>query len=242
MAEPGGLYADLRASPGGEELKFIRQVLAIVQKDLAAELRTKENLSAMIVFSLLVLVIFNFAFELQGLDITVVGSGVLWTAFTFSGILGLGRSFAAEKDKGSLEGVMLSPVDRGAVFLGKMISNFLFITVMEAVTLPLFALLNNAAIPWWPLVPYVVLGTIGFAAMGTLLSAVASSTKMREVMLPILLFPVTVPLLMAAVKLTGGALQARAFSEVSNWFSILIAYDAIFLVVSFWVFEYVVEE
>ena len=223
-------------------MKFIRQVRAIVQKDLAAELRTKENLSAMIVFSLLVLVIFNFAFELQGLDITVVGSGVLWTAFTFSGILGLGRSFAAEKDKGSLEGVLLSPVDRGAVFLGKAISNFLFITVMEAVTLPLFALLNNAAIPWWPLVPYIVLGTIGFAAMGTLLSAIAASTKMREVMLPILLFPVTVPLLMAAVKLTGGALQARDFSEVTNWFSILVAYDAIFLVVSFWVFEYVVEE
>jgi heme exporter protein B len=223
-------------------LRFLRQILAIVQKDIAAELRTKESLSAMIVFSLLVLVIFNFAFELQGLDITVLGSGVLWTAFTFSGILGLGRSFAAEKDKGSLEGVLLSPVDRGAVFLGKAISNFLFISVMEAVTLPLFAVLNNAAIPWFPLVPYVILGTIGFAAMGTLLSAVAASTKMREVMLPILLFPVTVPLLMAAVKLTGGALQARDFSEVTNWLSILIAYDAIFVVVAFWVFEYVVEE
>ncbi len=223
-------------------MRFLRQILAIVQKDLAAELRTKESLSAMIVFSLLVLVIFNFAFELQGLDITVLGSGVLWTAFTFSGILGLGRSFAAEKDKGSLEGVLLSPVDRGAVFLGKAISNFLFITVMEAVTLPLFAVLNNAAIPWFPLVPYVILGTIGFAAMGTLLSAVAASTKMREVMLPILLFPVTVPLLMAAVKLTGGALQGRDFSEVTNWLSILIAYDAIFVVVAFWVFEYVVEE
>jgi heme exporter protein B len=192
-------------------MKFFCQVLAIIQKDLAAELRTKENLSAMIVFSLLVLVIFNFAFELQGLDITVLGSGVLWVAFTFSGILGLGRSFAAEKDKGSLEGVLLSPVDRGAVFLGKATSNFVFITVMEAVTLPLFALLNNVALPWWPLVPYVMLGTLGFAAMGTLLSAVAASTKMREVMLPILLFPVSIPLLMAVVKLTGGIASARLF-------------------------------
>ncbi len=223
-------------------MKFLRQVLAIVQKDLAAELRTKENLSAMVVFALLVLVIFNFAFELQGVDITVLGSGVLWVAFTFSGILGLGRSFAAEKDKGSLEGVLLSPVDRGAVFLGKATSNFLFITVMEAVTLPLFALLNNVGMPWFPLIPYILLGTLGFAAMGTLLSAVAASTKMREVMLPILLFPVSIPLLMAAVKLTGGALQARAFADVSNWFNILIVYDVIFLVVAFWVFEYVVEE
>ena len=223
-------------------MRFLRQVLAIIQKDLAVELRTKENLSAMVVFSLIVLVIFNFAFELQGVDITVLGSGVLWVAFTFSGILGLGRSFAAEKDKGSIEGVLLSPVDRGAVFLGKMTSNLIFISVMQAVTLPLFALLNNAPLPWWPLIPYVVLGTIGFAAMGTLLSAVAASTKMREVMLPILLFPVSIPLLMASVKLTSGALQGREFADLSNWFSILIAYDAIFAVVSFWVFEYVVEE
>ena len=223
-------------------MRFLRQVFAIVQKDLTAEYRTKENLSAMIVFALLVLVIFNFAFELQGLDIKVMGSGILWVAFTFSGILGLGRSFAAEKDKGSMEGVLLSPVDRGAIFLGKAFSNWIFISIMEVVALPLFAILNNAPIPWWPIIPYIVLGTIGFAGMGTLLSAVASSTKMREVMLPILLFPVTVPLLMAAVKLTGGALQMRDFSDVSIWFNILIAYDAIFMVVAFWVFEYVVEE
>lgn len=223
-------------------MRFFRQVAAIVQKDIAAELRTKENLSAMIVFALLVLVIFNFAFELQGVDITALGSGVLWVAFTFSGILGLGRSFAAEKDKGSLEGLLISPVDRGAIFLGKAISNWLFITIMEAVALPLFAVLNNAMIPWWPVIPYIVLGTVGFAGMGTLLGAIAASTKMREVMLPILLFPVAVPLLMAAVNLTRGAMQARAFSEVSNWFSILITYDVVFLVTAFLVFEYVVEE
>src|SRR5512141_2381806 len=223
-------------------MRFLRQVLAIIQKDLTAEYRTKENLSAMIVFALLVLVIFNFAFELQGLDITVMGAGVLWVAFTFSGILGLGRSFAAEKDKGSLEGLLLSPVDRGAVFLGKAISNLIFISVMEAVTLPLFALLNNVGLPWWPIIPFILLGTVGFAAMGTLLGAVAASTKMREVMLPILLFPVSIPLLMASVKLTSGALQAREFSEISNWFNILLTYDVVFVVVAFLVFEYVVEE
>ncbi len=223
-------------------LKFIRQVLAIIQKDIAAELRTKESLSAMIVFAFLVLVIFNFAFELQGVDITVLGAGVLWVAFTFSGILGLGRSFAAEKDKGSLEGLLLSPVDRGAIFLGKAISNLIFIAVMEAVTLPLFAILNNVPLPWWPIIPYILLGTIGFAAMGTLLGAVAASTRMREVMLPILLFPVSIPLLMAAVKLTSGAIQGREFSELSNWFSILVTYDVVFVVVAFLVFEYVVEE
>lgn len=223
-------------------MRFLRQVIAIVRKDLAAELRTKENLSAMIVFALIVLVIFNFAFELQGVDITVVGAGVLWVAFTFSGILGLGRSFAAERDKGSLDGVLLSPVDRGAIFLGKALGNFIFISAMQAVTLPLFAILNNLALPWFPLIPYVILGTLGFAAMGTLLAAIAASTKMREVMLPILLFPVAIPLLMAAVKLTGGALHARDFSELALWFNLLILYDVLFWVVAFWVFEYVVEE
>lgn len=223
-------------------MRFVRQVLAIVRKDLAMELRTKENLSAMIVFALIVLVIFNFAFELQAVDLRIVGPGVLWVAFTFSGILGLGRSFAAEKDKGSLEGMLLSPVDRGAIFLGKTISNFIFITTMQAVTLPLFAILNNIALPWFPLIPYIVLGTIGFAAVGTVLSAIAASTKMREVMLPILLFPVSIPLLMAAVKLTSGALQSLDFSQLAWWLNILVLYDVVFVVVAFWVFEYVVEE
>lgn len=223
-------------------MRFVRQMLAIVRKDLAMELRTKENLSAMIVFALIVLVIFNFAFELQVVDLRVVGPGVLWVAFTFSGILGLGRSFTAEKDKGSLEGMLLSPVDRGAIFLGKTISNFIFITAMQAVTLPLFAILNNIALPWFPLIPYIVLGTLGFAAVGTVLSAIAASTKMREVMLPILLFPVSIPLLMAAVKLTSGALQSLDFSQLAWWLNILVLYDVVFVVVAFWVFEYVVEE
>lgn len=223
-------------------MRFLRQMLAIVRKDLAMELRTKENLSAMIVFALIVLVIFNFAFELQVVDLRIVGPGVLWVAFTFSGILGLGRSFAAEKDKGSLEGMLLSPVDRGAIFLGKTISNFIFITTMQAVTLPLFAILNNIALPWFPLIPYIVLGTIGFAAVGTVLSAITASTKMREVMLPILLFPVSIPLLMAAVKLTSGALQSLDFAQLAWWLNILVLYDVVFVVVALWVFEYVVEE
>lgn len=223
-------------------MTFFRQVFAVVAKDVAAELRTKENLSAMVVFALLVLVIFNFAFELKGVDLATLGPGVLWVAFSFSGILGLGRSFAGEKDKGALDGMLLAPVDRGAIFLGKAIGNLLFITAMEAVTLPLYVILFNANFPWWPLVLYIFLGTCGFAAVGTLLSAVAASTRMREVMLPILLFPVIVPLLVAAVKLLSGTLESLPFDDYSNWFSLLVAFDVIFAVVSFLVFEYVVEE
>lgn len=223
-------------------MRFLRQVSAIIGKDIAAELRTKENLFAMVVFSTLVVIIFNFAFELQGVDMKIFGSGILWVAFTFSGILGLGRSFAAEKDKGSLEGLLLTPMDRGALFLGKAVSNFLFITVMEAITLPLLAVLNNVPLPWFPLVPYICLGTIGFSAVGTLLSGVAANTRLSDFMLPLLFVPVSIPLLMASVKLTSGAFQGVAFEDLTSWFTILVTYDIIFTVVAFLVFEYVVEE
>lgn len=221
---------------------FFRQLYAILAKEVAVEWRTKETLSAILVFSLLVLVIFNFAFDLQGVDIKVIGPGLLWVAICFSGILGLGRSFARERDKGSMEGMLLAPVDRGAIFLGKATANFLFILVMEAVTLPLFVILFNVPIEWFPLVGYILLGTVGFAAVGTLLAAIAASTRMREVMLPILLFPVLVPLLVAAVKITQGALQNLPVSDYQGWLNLLVAYDIIFLVVAFLVFEFVVEE
>lgn len=221
---------------------FFRQVAAIIAKDLAAELRTKENLSAMLVFSLLTLVIFNFAFDLKAVNMIDVGPGVLWVAITFSGILGLGRSFAAERDKGSLDGILLAPVDRGAILIGKATANLIFIVVMEAITLPLFVVLFNVTLDWLPVIGYLLMGTIGFAVVGTLLSAVAASTRMREVMLPVLLFPVLVPLFIAAVKTTSGAMAGQAFSEYSNMFNLLLAFDVIFVVVSFLVFEYVVEE
>jgi len=223
-------------------MTFFRQLYAILAKELQVEWRTKETLSAMLVFALLVLVIFNFAFDLQGVDIRVFGPGVLWVAFSFSGIIGLGRSFAGERDRGSLDGMLLAPVDRGAIFLGKTFANFLFILTMEIVTLPLFVILFNAPMQWFPLVGFILMGTAGFAAVGTLLSAIAASTRMRDVMLPVLLFPVLIPLLVASVKLTQGALQELPFSDYQGWFNLLLAYDVIFLVVAFLTFEFVVEE
>ncbi len=223
-------------------MTFFKQVAAIIAKDIAAELRTKENLSAMLVFSLLVLVIFNFAFQLKGVNMTDIGPGMLWVAFTFSGILGLGRSFAAEKDKGSLDGILLAPVDRGAILIGKATANFLFIVVMEAITLPLFIVLFNASLPLLPVLLNLLMGTIGFAVVGTLISGVSASTRMREVMLPVLLFPVLVPLFLAAVNMLSGVMGGQAFSDYSNWFNLLLAFDVIFIVVAYLVFEYVVEE
>jgi heme exporter protein B len=141
-----------------------------------------------------------------------------------------------------MDGMLLAPVDRGALFLGKAIANFLFILIMEAVTLPLLVILFNVPITWFPLIGYIILGTIGFAVVGTLLAAIAASTRMREVMLPVLLFPILAPLLVAVVKITQGAVQELPFSDYQGWFNLIVAYDVIFLVLAYLTFEFVIEE
>jgi heme exporter protein B len=221
---------------------FLRKVLAIVHKDIIAELRTKEMFSSMFVFALLVIVIFNFAFELRVANVKQVAPGVLWVAFTFAGMLGLNRSFILEKDKGCLEGLLLAPVDRSAIYFGKMLGNLIFMSVVEAIVLPIFWVLFNPPLFSPALVLVIVLGTLGFAGVGTLFSAIAVHTRAREVMLPILLFPIVVPLMIAAVKITGGLLDGQLLSEMRNWLNLLVGFDIIFLTVSYMTFDYVVEE
>ncbi len=217
-------------------------MLTIVQKDLAVELRTKEMLSSMFVFALLVIVIFNFAFELRVENVREVAPGVLWVTFTFAGMLGLNRSFVLEKDRGCLEGLLLCPVDRSAIYFGKMLGNVIFMTMVEAIILPIFSVLFNLSLFHPVLILIVVLGTVGFAVVGTLFSAMAVHTRAREVMLPVLLFPIVVPAMIAAVKATGGILGGQLFSEIAHWVRLLVAFDVIFLAISFMTFDYVVEE
>ena len=223
-------------------MSFLRKVLAIVQKDLAVELRTREMLSSMFVFALLVIVIFNFAFELRVENVRQVAPGVLWVTFTFAGMLGLNRSFVLEKDKGCLEGLLLCPVDRTAIYFGKMLGNVIFMTVVEAIILPIFSVLFNISLFHPILLLIVVLGTLGFAGVGTLFSSMAVHTRAREVMLPVLLFPVVVPAMIAAVKASGGILDGQAFSEIAHWVRLLTVFDVVFLAISFMTFDYVVEE
>lgn len=223
---------------------FLRKVWAIVRKDVITELRTKEMLSSMFVFALLVIVIFNFAFDPGMENIVEVAPGILWVAFTFAGVLGLNRSFILEKEKECMQGLLLAPIDRGAIYLGKMMGNVLFMFVVEAITLPFFAIFFNFSI--FHLLPQlaliIVLSTIGFASVGTVFSAMSVSTKTREVMLPILLFPIVVPVIIAAVKSTGEILDGKSLSDIAAWLKLLGAFDVIFLVVSFLTFEYVIEE
>jgi heme exporter protein B len=223
-------------------MSFLRQIAAIIRKDIIAELRTKEMFSSMFVFALLAVVVFNFAFELRVADAATIAPGVLWVSVTFAGMLGLNRSFVLEKDRGCLDGLLLAPLDRSAIYFGKMLGNFLFITVVEAIILPIFsALFNVNLIQAWILI-VLLLGTLGFSGVGTLFSAMAVHTRAREVLLPVLLFPVVVPALIAAVKLTAGLLDGQALADMANWMQLLVAFDVILIAVSYMTFDYVVED
>jgi heme exporter protein B len=221
---------------------FLKAIGAIVRKDLTAEWRSRELFSAMLVFALLVILIFNFALELDARARASVTSGVLWVTFAFAGTLGLNRSMATEKDRGCLDGLLLAPVDRTVIYFGKAIGNLIFMFIVELIVLPIYSVLYNTNLFHPGLLVVVLMGSIGYVAVGTLLSTLAVQTRTRDILLPILLFPLVVPVLIAAVKASGGYLQGLAFSEIRNWINLLIVYDVIFIAISFMVFDYVVEE
>ena len=225
-------------------MSYLRKVLAIVWKDIVAELRTKEMFSAMFVFAVLVIVVFNFAFDLRvsGDRVRQVAPGALWVAFAFAGILGLNRAFVAEKDRGCLEGLLLAPVDHTAIYFGKMISTVLFMLVVEALMLPVFTAFFGVNLFDLRLVFIIVLGTVGFASVGTILSAMTAQTRAREVLLPILLLPVAAPVLIAAVKATAGILDGLTMAEIALWWQLLLAFALLYPAIAFMTFDFIVKD
>ncbi|MEJ2286139.1 MAG: heme exporter protein CcmB [Desulfobacterales bacterium] len=200
-------------------MNFFPKLGAIIWKDFISELRTKEMVLFMCLFSFLILIIFNFAFGSSLKFDSGMIAGLLWVAFVFSGLTGLGRSF-------------------------KLIGVFLFTTVMEVITIFIFSILYNATV-----LPFVVplglitlLGTLGFTAIGTIFSAISATTKARDVLLSILFFPISVPVIISSVKATGIILSGKSFQMVFPWLKILIAFDLIFLLVSYLTFAYITEE
>ncbi len=222
--------------------QFLHAIGAIAWKDLAAELRSRELFSAMMVFSLLVIIIFNFALELDISTRRSVTSGVLWVTFAFAGTLGLNRSLSMEKDQGCLDGLLLAPVDRAAIFFGKAVSNLSFMLIVEAIVLPIYSFLYGVNLFQPGLLAVILLGSIGYTAVGTLLATMSVQTRTRDVLLPILLFPVVLPVLIAAVKASGGILAGSDPTTIVPWVNLLIVYDVIFIAVAFMVFDYVVQE
>lgn len=223
-------------------MSFWKKVGAITWKDALTELRTREVVFTVLVFAILVIVIFNFAFGTTAEAVALVGPGILWVTFAFSGVLSLNRAFISEREAGCLEALMAAPMSREAVYVGKMLGSMISMLVVEIVALPVFAVFFNLNVFSLPLVVTTLLATIGFVAVGTLFSALAVNTRAREMVLPILFLPIVVPVIISAVKASGIALTGGSWGDVFQWLQIILAFDAIFLVVAYLVFGYVIEE
>jgi len=220
----------------------LRHAAQIAWRDIAIELRTRESLSTMLLLALMLLAIFAFGFQLRVGDIREVAPGVLWVSFAFTGMLGLSRSLTRDRNQGILEGLMLSPVDRGAIYAGKVLANLAAMLATEALILPLFQALFGVPVISAPLLLIAVLGSIGFVAIGTSLAAMTVNTRAREALLPVLLFPVTVPVLIAAVQATGALLEGEGWAAIVHWVRLLLAYDAIALISGYLTSESILEQ
>jgi heme exporter protein B len=224
--------------------RFGRQLRTLIWKEVLVEVRARETVLAGAVFALLTLVIFNFAFDLRVESVAAVAPGVLWVTVTFAGVLSLGRAFARERDRRTLDGLLLAPVDRAALYLAKVVSTLLAMLVVEAIALPAFLALFNLRADLPRLMAALALGTLGLAGVGTLFAAMAAHTRAREVLLPLLLFPIQVPVILATVKSTGAAIQVPGVEppEIGNWLGLLVAFDALFLGLSVLLFDHAIEE
>jgi len=216
----------------------------ILVKDLRVEWRNRETLAPMCVFGILVVFLFNFAFETAHEEALRLLPGLLWIAFAFSGILGFNRSFAAERENACLEGMTLAPIDPSAIFVGKLLANIVFLGVMEAVVVFAAAVWYNFSfLPSLGTLALILLaGTLGYAALGTIFGAIAANTRMREVMLPVLQFPVAFWVLILAVDATADTLRGAASAELTRGVFRVTGISLIYAVVSFLLFEYVLEE
>jgi len=217
-------------------------VLAIIWKDLVLEARSRETVASLFVLGVLVLVIFNFAVDIAPDDVADVAPGVLWIAIVFSATLALGRAFAIERENGCMTALLLAPVDRGLVFFAKLLVNVIVLLVFEALLLPFFVLFfpvgAGAALP--ELVAVLIAGTIGLAAVGTLFALAAFGTRARELMLPLLILPLQIPLLIAAVRSTSLVLAGTALGDLGAWGTLLVSFDVVFVTAGWLAFEFMV--
>lgn len=222
--------------------RYLRQVGVMIRVETLGELRTRETPVAMVVFALLVLLIFSFAFDLRPGTPPDVLSGVLWSAIIFSGLLGIGRGFAAERERGTLDGLLLAPVDRSAIFLARLVGNVLLMLVTEVIALPASGVLFNVPV-WRPaLLLSVVLGTLGFAVVGTLFAVIAANSRARDVLLPVLLLPVSVPIVIASVAQTAAALAGPTLIAAFPWNRLTVAYIVLFFILGMLLFEHVLDD
>lgn len=224
-------------------MEFLKQAGLILWKDLRLELRRRESLLTMFFFGALLLFVFHFSFDLAPDRVADLAPGLLWLAFLFTGTLGLAQLFQSERENHCLEALLLSPLDRGALFLAKTSFNLVLMVLVEIVVIPLFWVLFN--LPAWNLLPklfiVVGLGTIGFCVLGTILSALTFRARARELLLPLVLFPLMIPVILATVRCMESVLRTGALGDAMPWLRLLLGFDVIFLTVGLLIFDRVIE-
>ena len=224
-------------------MTFARRTWAVVWKDVIVERRSKETINAVLFFSVLLLFVFEFTLGADRERLASVLPGLLWLGVLLAGLLGLGRGFVLERENECWEALLLTPGDKGAVYVGKLVGNLLLMGVVETVMVTLFTVFMNVdigrAMPGLLLV--LALGTLGIAAVGTLFGAMTAHVRARELLFPVLLLPVLVPVLLATVKATEALLLGEALGTVGHWLKLLAAADVIYLVVGLLTFDAVLE-
>lgn len=224
--------------------EFLRVALALAGKDLRLELRTRATILSAVVFAALVLIVFNFSRDPTAVSSEVLAPSVLWVTVAFASVVAMNRAFTVEREHGALDGLRLAPASRGALFTGKAIANLAFVILIEAVTVPLAVLFFELPVAdaGWGLPLILLLASVGFVAVGTLLSAMAVRTRFAELMLPVLLLPFMVPPLTAAAESTARLLAGRPLSEVAGWLRFLTVYDLVFVTLGLLLFGAVIDE
>lgn len=215
----------------------------MVWKDLVSEMRSRETISSMFFFALIVILVFSFSFSMDQQTARELIAGIIWVAFAFTGIIGLGRSFSMELQNDCLEFLQMSPVSKGAVYLGKVVANLVFMLSVEIILFPMFVIFFNLDVieEIHILLLIFFLATFSLSAVGTLFSALTVQIRAREVMLPILLLPLVVPVMIAAVEATKGALGGDPFTGYQQWLELLVIFNVTFTIASFWMFEFVMD-
>ena len=221
---------------------FLDVVFSIFWKDLLAERRTREILGTMLVFALTVILIFVFAFDLSIEMRSKAAPGVIWVTLCFAGTISLNRTMSLEKDREGFDALLLAPVDRTAIFFGKALVNWIYLLITAAILLPVYALFNNVNLFNGGVAGVVLLGTLGYILTGTLLSTLSLQLRTRDMLLPVLLFPVLIPLLLAVVRASTILLQGGIEGELSTWLLLLAGYDLIFMALGVIIFDKIIEE
>jgi heme exporter protein B len=216
-------------------------MFAIIWKDIVLEARSRETIASLLVFGVVVLVVFNFALDVTPANVLQLAPGLLWVAIVLSAVTGLGRTFLIERENSCMTGLLLAPVERSSIYLAKLAVNILLLLVFETALIPFFLLIY--AVPIAGNLPalcvVVLIGTIGLSAAGTLFATVAVGTRARELMLPLIVLPLQIPLLISAVQATGLVLAGQTLGELGNWGVILLSFDVLFITMGWLAFEFI---